>query len=298
MKFNGILTLVVTVLIVVLISTAAIVPIVESAQKEQKHIENNTSERYMALSDDSTVVLSVVDSEPAINGEKLSTIFGTPTITTSFWVVSDNVSMLAVYNVSNTSWVIWRLHYWDSDDQIAKQVSMNSSGTITCSDGVIEYVAQDVSTTWSYTYLLVPSANGDYGAFYKNELNTIDCFVDDESTIYIRSIGNNGNYTMAHGTLSDIVIDLAVISYNKIDGASISCVYTPTEYNASNKLTNITALPNTVSMGSSAWVLVPIEYSVMTENDNMIYAMLGIIPVLLFVIPIMIIVRHFNVGRD
>lgn len=299
MKFNGILTLVVTVLVVVLISTAAIVPIVESAQKEQKHIENNTSERYMAMDDDGTVSFSLVDSEPAMNGEKLSTIFGTPTENTSYWVVSDDVSLMATYIPASTTWISWKIHYWDEDNNIARQTTLSGTSTVECSNGVIEYKSGDtVNYSWDYTFLLVPSLDGDYGAYSRGELSSTDCFVDDDSIIYIRSVGNNGNYTMAHGKISDITIDLAVTSYNKIDGASVTCTYTPTEYNASNKLTNIVATPNTVSMGSGAWVLVPIEYSVMTENDNMISVMLGIIPVLLFVVPIMVIVRAFAIGRD
>ena len=54
----------------------------------------------------------------------------------------------------------------------------------------------------------------------------------------------------------------------------------------------------TESPGSFGAFVAPITYHIVTEDNDMTIAMLSIIPVLLLVVPIMIVVRSFGVGRD
>ena len=51
---------------------------------------------------------------------------------------------------------------------------------------------------------------------------------------------------------------------------------------------------------TSDWINIyaPIEYKYLSDNDSVIIAMLGIIPVLILLVPIMLVVRSFGVGRD
>lgn len=298
MKLNTILPLIVTVFIAVVLIAVTIVPVVEQAQHEQHDVMMNSGERYSLASTKTDVTLSVIDGEPAFNGSKLSEIFDLPTVDTRYYVISDKLIARGGYVVNSATWSPWTVQSLAFDTLTNRIFNMTSDIEITFTNGTFTATNSASSASWTeftgtYNYLMVPDKDGSYGAFLRAELPK---FVDSDSTIYVVDSLSTA-FTIASGTLANMHIDSAFGSGAEITDGGLTAQYTPTEYDASNSLSGFTRI-GTVSYSASTYVFVPLEYSVISQDQSITIAMLGIIPLLALLIPIILIMRGFSVGRD
>lgn len=290
MKFNGILTLVVTVLAVVLISTACIIPIVENAQSEIRTNVNN-SDFTFAMANGAVEIVTV------------------PAIAVNGYAITDSRVVIAV----GDDFTIYR-YTAGVNLKLADSETVIKSASI--ANGTISYVASD-DTTGTHTFtgmVYYASEKGDYALYNDVATNipkgsTVYGFIDRDFTDGTNTIRFQASFV---GTLEDgFSVYAKSVSTNPIkylDEGSVSIVYEENEtYNSISATPPIVTLTDggtTYTSASNAAGVVkfqymaPLSYQIITDNDSSIISLLGIIPMLLFVIPIMLVVRGFGVGRD
>lgn len=298
MKFNGILSLVVTVLIVVLISTAAIVPIVQAAQDDQRTEVQNSNERFRTIESADDFTISKSGSMVTI---------GTKTYDTNvnnygLWFISDQ---FAVVGGGSGQYPI--LQVYDTVNKIT--FSLVANQILTFSGNTITYTYNNTDYSVDFTNGFVVSEAGTKGIWY-------DFSSSGSKTIYVDE-GKPVEFITktTTGIFFDIMYDPKTETTNVIsayradsENANVLVALDPSEYTLTPAVFTETDLG--YSYNSYGTIIsyngtdyrpfssVDLTYHILTNDDTMIIAMLGIIPTLLFVVPIMIIVRHFNVGRD
>ena len=82
------------------------------------------------------------------------------------------------------------------------------------------------------------------------------------------------------------------------DEISATATYSKTQYDVSNELTAVTIDGFGFNVTNYEEVFVPLDYSILENNDGMIYSLLAILPLLLMIIPVIIVVRLVTNGRD
>lgn len=297
MKFNSILTLVVTVLVVVLISAAAIIPIVQEAQNGQTTTANNTDQRYSMIYGDSFEVTIPTTGQVAINGVNL-----TPMTYSAPLIVGDG--FMIYMPGSGSPYVI--IQYYDEDATAWKQ-----SGNIlsfTFNSGVISYTLED-TTTGTFTVmsneLYYVASDGKFGYFRGG--STYDIDKDETVLVTVRQSGANGergSYSLKISDMTFTEIAPLIRGSTATSDLNWTVSYTETEYGV--EITNIvlsyvsggeTYTIDASVLNSAITVVAPIEYTIV-DSGGTIYVLLGIIPMLVFLIPIILIVRGLGVGRD
>ena len=284
-NFNTITTLIVSVIVVVMISAAALVPIVQEAQKDQSTIIVQTTEKYSVASTSEKITITF-DSGPVINDVPV-----TLSETARMFVISDKaVINLGATSIVATSPAINNENYSISitSSNAATASIVYDGGSLTFDDGTNQY-------TTTYDYLLIPDANGSYGAWLYSDR---PFYVDSDKNIYLMNRVNARSYVIS-GTIDNLNVDFAINNNVLVNNATVSATYEPTDYNASNKVTAITFTAGEGMVVSNQDVIfAPLAYTQISEEQNMNIVILGIIPLLIFVVPIMLIVRSFYNGRD
>ena len=292
MNVKGSLALVVAVLIVVLLSATCIIPIVQEAQELDVSKFNNTSQRFTATTTANTdVTISISEGVITINGNEVqygqfSFIAVSPKIIVSTGGAGSAVMAIKVgtdsMSVTSMTWSNGNVSYVDDR-----------------SDPVIEGTIEDIGTMY---YI---DTGGKYGIF--GSQSTIHIDNDVEGLIVIRdstTAGAYGTLTYENGVLSQSEFGpyyTQGVTYREATAWNFGATVTDEEGKYSHTITNVT-IELTLQDGETkrthnASMIAPIEYHDVNTN-GMLYVMLGIIPLLVFIIPIMLIVRHFNVGRD
>lgn len=298
MKFNGILTLVVTVLVVVLISTAAIIPIVQAAQEEQTTVVQNTGAYYVASpgipSTGLEFVINVSGDKVVVNDYEFDLsgygFLRTPIIVSDSFIVTATAGGTPSVGYLNFESIALNLN------TLPISISIASDGTYTVTSG-------DSSDSGTCTKIVYASDKGTLGYFP----NSGSVWIDHDKPYYI--VGNMWGNSIVKNVSAFIEMNdgtptvLALASALEMTLSSVT-VSTVEEGELADKYTSPSVVigyvdndtPATITM--SGGFLAPIDYTTISENDSMIIAMLGIIPVLLLVVPIMIVVRAFGMGRD
>ncbi len=306
MKFNGILTLVVTVLAVVLISSACIIPVVQSAQEEQYSTDNNANFRFKMIEGTDSIVISADATGFNINATHydvsgIVTIAISPTIQISYY------SGGGTYNMAI------------QDALTATAISVSGSNTITLANNAYT-VNTSTPTTGTYDApLYVADANGDYANYLGTSASPF--FIDNDGVLtgYLQTSITVGENTVAlRGIFKGTIDELKFVSafnnttHEVIPVNALSIAFAsnsvPVEIDSvhsqiSGRSFDVKYTVEGVDYTSNGVIaqnglVAPVEYKYISDSDNVIIAMLGIIPVLLLLIPIMLVVRSFAVGRD
>lgn len=289
-KNYGIVYALVCLVVIVLVVATVAIPVVESTSKTLSGVEQNTSARYMMMSTDDEIVLSY-DSGPVYNGEAWNPDpVGTGADVS--YIITDKLIVRSNYN---SGWSSWSVMY--DNNGTGTSVTITGSATVTFSGGTVTYSSDGVNTTYEaeYSYLWAPSENGTYGAWSVS--SDLPIYIDSSSMIYFASFGGSGSFSVGHGKLSDLHLDMSFYSgASTASTAVITATYTPTSYNASNELTAFSISGG--SFGGSGYVFAPIEYTTLTEQQSILTTMLAIVPILLLFIPIMVMVRMFQGRRE
>lgn len=288
MDLKNITNTVVVLLAVVVIISAVIIPIVEVAQKEQYSIEQNTSMLYMIADESSdTVRIETINSVAYLNTVPLDDLVD-PTVTTTVYIWSENCAARSTYSTESLHWDSW--YYVMNGTSLTTGFLTGTNYYLIFEDNTVtayDKTDDSVYNTADYTTLMLPSSSGSYGAW---DLST-PIFVDDESKIYgAYRLGNE--WRLISGTVENLVPTLVLDSGGNdvTSTTTFTATSEKTDYNASNKLT---AISPRVSI-----VFAPIDYTVISDEQSIYAVLYGVIPLLLLVLPIMIIVRSFRMGRD
>lgn len=292
MKLKFVIPLVVTTLAVVVMIATCLVPIIESSQTSLKEIENNSYERYFSLNTDQKVVLSVSESVPTINDVPLTDIVDTSADARIF-VGFDNGCILNTYTASTSTWGGWYLRYYENafvQSAVDSATFENGTATINGRSG-----GETTVYTVSYSYLMVPDSDGDFVSYAVSDFANYDVFINGNSTMYFFS-NKAGEVISAKGTITDIETNVFFSSSQYRPNGTITANYDVEDSYNLYQITGFSTNPS-ITLDSNQYVVVPLEYYIMTHEESIYSVLFGIIPMLALIIPIMLIARSIG-GRD
>lgn len=282
---------IVALAVVVIVITTVALPVVNSMQSSAFSAENaNTGQRYnMADSVTGTITLKTEDSKTTINGTAITAL---PAASPFIYFVTDQFEII-LYDTQ-----YWTLYLYGAADS---SIYVNSSATryFEISDNTLYIKNTDPSldTTVPFTYILEYSASGNYGCWYVNPntgkvldttLAEITLYVDSDSIVYLVSMDPTTYkaYTIASGTIDDINYDSTYYNNAAVTPSSdITMTYQPTTDGFSNAVTEI-SWPNNIF--KVQYIIAPVDYTILGDATG--YNLIGIIPVLLILVPIMMAV--------
>ena len=296
---NGVICLVVVVLLI----AVTIIPVIEDAQKDQYSTDNNTNEKFVISND------SVTASNPltlAMDGEYISINGVTDTqayvsneekiwaLNTGIRVMKNGTEPDIYYNFQTTVW---------SDQTTSNTYSayklVYDGSTLTGYSNV-----DAVLFTVDSDFLIYPYSKGTYGEFDMRTATVRNgTHINKDATVYVGSAGNNygfmkGNYTDGFTTVGysgSSTLDTRTLSYSPVlsdDGLTWRFSNTPSM--------TLSDSAGVLDPSSTNWILIyaPIEYSYISGNDSMIISLLGVIPLVMFIIPVMLAVNMITPRRD
>ena len=307
MNFNTITTLIVSVIVVVLISAAALVPIIQAADDAQFTTANNVNVRYSAVvaSDSETRYTIAPTSEGIeVNGELIDGIVAG----TSYYYVVSTELFTATYR--NTDSVLAIRPIGGSTIGLAPGADylIMESGTASY------YIASTDTTTvlGTYDFAIIPDNDG---AYCLPNYNSNDVFINHNTTFYaiVPSTVVDSTYStgVAIFEFDDTGIKSMLCRYVDPDDTTVKTTndYTGIELSMNNlsavdsicsKFNGQTSFDteNGTDINNNGYNYVPVEYNYISDQNSLTITLLGIIPLLIFVVPIMLIVRSFYNGRD
>lgn len=283
MNFKSITNTVVVLLAVVVIIAVIIIPVVQVAQHDQITEANNTTQRYFVSSADNMAVeFGLDDGKTTINGTPVDDIAPTSIA----FAYTDKFLLRSLYSGgSHSSWTIYGNYDSEGTSTTIEGV------TVTIDDGsatIVKNSNPSVTFTCDVSVIMFPSSTGDYGLFYPNASNPL--YVDSDSTLY-KVKGSTSSSFVYGGQMTTLdaffILESGTVTTEgtlEISGEHIE------DYGADY-------YKITTGSGTYESYVAPIKYHIVSEDNDITIAMLGIIPVLLLVVPIMIVVRTFT-GRD
>lgn len=284
------------VVVVILIFTIAL-PVIEDAQKEQRSTDNNSSMLYSSVETSESVSLVKTGtgaSAVTLNGVDISTMF--PTLTQNsqriylFW--DTGIIMLA----PSTGGTFNLGAYYLNEGTLTGYSNLVS---MEAADGAITFTNTSEQTLeLAYTWMMIPSTTGDYASYRPSDWASHDVFIDSDSIIYCAAQSNDID-VVAKGTLDSMAVMFIADSSQTYSAGSIAINTTPTEYEASNEFTSVDIVKGTTSMSPPTYfeIFVPVKYTTVTDNDSMIITLLGVIPLILAIVPVMLAVQLMTGGR-
>lgn len=292
--------IVIGVVIMIIITVVVAIPIFNDLSTSMVDVDQNTAYRYAVMNADEDLTLGFSDGVIAINGTVPDDPANTDA-TTYLYVITDTAIVRGAW-VTGTQ--TWGTSWFVSSASVTPENfsgTFITTGTITFSNGTMTYAVGGDSVTETYTYLMMPDDNGDYGAYSASELPV---YVDDDSEIYIMSSYNNYAFVV-DGTLDDLECEFALYGYSGSGGSAdvtdqitATATYSKTQYGVSNELTAITVNGFSTSITSYEEIFVPLEYKTLTTNSGAIYTMINVIPLLLIVAIIIMLIGAVIVSKN
>lgn len=309
MNFKNIAYTVVVLMVTIVIITSAVLPIVETAQLEQRTEANNTTMKYSSVSTSDGVDVSIVyDSN------------NTNPITVNDYTVPIESNGVGLISCSD-SFAIYKFGTHAYLDVIVSDSAVKYKALeVTLQNGTISFIETTNNTEIEGVIsgtVLYAASSGDYGEFY----STGDIYFSPGAIVYqIHNSSSSLNEVDGDGHLSvgglykyevsselvstDVLLpSLEGQDPEKLTSQKLSKSFTYDDvkdlYKATNTSATLTATYDSVdySRNISLSMFAPIEYTYISDSNSVNSVMLGLIPILLFMVPIMIVIR-FIAGRN
>ena len=288
----GLVSLVVAVLI---IATVAI-PVVNDAQNSQVTEYNNSVSKFVVTEssddvtlelDDTTGLISidgVVDNQAPIN-----------TGIEKIWFMNGAFRLL--YYDEGYHWVAVEA----SENGLVDHSSLMNK--IVYEDGVIsayKFTDDTLSFSAESDFLLYPCSTGTYGLYVTNE--STNYLINNSSEIWIGSQATN--YALFHGT-KDNISQVGLVARSTYDSVTLDLIVEESDNGLTwkpsvNSSMTFSDSTNTNSDLTDKWlqIIVPISYLGISEDNSIARTLLGIIPLILILIPVLCAARMVTGGRD
>lgn len=286
----GVIALVVVVL---LIFTVAI-PVIESASESQVTTGQNTTQRYILKE-------NFTDAEISINNGVVSIGDYDLTLQGSGDVIAMSDSFYVWASSGNNTLLVRSV---DGKFSVA---------SLSISNGAMTFTSGGTEHTITYTdALLLASDKGTYGMF---PINSEIRFNKDSVlfTTFDSSVTNDqltpssvGTVALMKGTYDNLQTLFVFENEDSITTAEFTGTFsqTPIEndgyYSFNNTRINGTLTTNLGDYSGSNFyqaILAPIDYTYISDNDSMIITLLGVIPLMLVIVPVMLAVQLMTGGR-
>lgn len=288
---------IVSLVVIVLIVATTVIPVIESSQGEIVTHYQNTTQTYAAVVSDDVTLTRDAAGKITLNGYEIT--------------YTETLSRCAI--ISDGLFYVMGQYECILDLSNSSRVATTGTATVslTMSGGAFTYtVGSAEPVTGTYTKAYIISAKGDYGLF---DGDSTDFKATAGKTIDVVFPGATGLTTLIGWyTVKDgVVQDTPVVSFKTNSSGTLvnfDGTYTintgintsgSSEYVSEyNKATcRFTPTSGTVSTTSGSYIA-PLEYTDVTDNDSAIRALLGVIPIMLIVVPIVIASRLITQGRD
>lgn len=286
----GVITLVV---IVILIFTIAI-PVIEDAQKEQTSVANNTNAIYAAAIDNENVTLY-------INNQTGHWVINGVEDTQDFLANADKAwgENICIFIQPSSDYYVLRATYYDTQWHVTagmKQLTFDGEKiTITLSN--------DSTVDIPSNFLLYPDSKGTY-AVYKGSTSILGAHINNDATAYIGMTGTSYAFLSGDKTNGYTQIGGVRTTTDGYDTVSSTPTYVESDDGLSYKyevaptivLSDSTETLDDVTSDSVEYY-VPLKYTYISSSDSMIIALLGVIPLILAIVPVMLAVQLMTGGR-
>lgn len=273
---------------IIIISTVAI-PVIDDLQESQKSAANNTSELFNAvIGSGEDITITTSDGAASINGYAAPS--GVDVFVSASLVVFYNNGLKVVDMVNNFVGAV--------------------SGSIVISDRTFNYttagsVEKSGTITGTYLYL---AENGTYGQFKPQDgarFNNNSQMYGVVLTAPIAAV----NYTAVTAFVSGSVRGGFVVNegYDLVNGSlvDVTSTLTPkltyTETDGYNVLSAASVVADVSGSSGYAGILhiyAPIQYHYISDEDSSLFNLIGVIPIILILVPLMLAVRMIALKRN
>jgi len=262
---------------IIIISTVAI-PVIGDLQNQQYSIVQNTDSRYSSL-DTPTFSIEVSNSVVSLDGTNVDDIVGSQPLyiaTDKFFIrsllSSDTHSSVSVFGPLAGS----------PDYSITVKSIVSDNGSVTITDtSNNEYTA---TISWAF----VPNSNGNYGMFEPNNSRTL--YIDaDADVILVNALTSSQMVT--YGKFTELNILFKLTSGTMVTTGTFTAV--PTEHITEGGDYYVYNGQNGVNA-----VFAPLSYHVLNDDNKGLFNLIGIIPIILILVPVMIAVRMITLRRN
>lgn len=284
---GGLVYSVVAIAIIVLIVSTVAVPVIEDAQNNVAVEKQMSGQLYSAVGTKETITLGYSGSFPTFNGIEMPNLYPDQT---RYMILTDTA--IAVCEYTQQAWTPW---YVKTNNLLTNTPIDDVGYSVLFENGTLTVTAASTSLT-TYSWLMVPDKNGDYGVWNYTER---PWFVDDDSIIYL-GLNLNAITYVASGTLDALTVNLFIENGVLGNDVTVNVTSAPTADGQSNVLSGL-SLDNagtTVELRNFAKIFVPLKYHVIDDSGEALYNLIGILPILLFLVPVMFAVRMIQTRRN
>lgn len=291
-KLNTIVYGLVSLVVIVLLVATVAIPIVEDAQNDVTTTNVNAGARFSYADNSEDLNLSILATDVSTKSYKVNGEDVTVTTTFSYRYITDKC-YIALYNGEISGLTSPSIHFADGD----KLEIINGAFTFTPADTEVD------PTTTTITMMFGYDEDGEFGDYYYTSYNGNLKIDNDKPSYVFFNISANTPYIFAEFDKDGNSDIKAQFGHSGYLDCTLSVDLTSSAYNSySWELESFTETLTVISTSaeytsSSFDIIVPIEYTITDTNSN-IYTLLGIIPLLLIVIPIVIVARLVTNGRD
>lgn len=282
---------------IIIISTVAI-PIIDDLQDQQTTVVQNTTEKYVSSANtDGAVTLSFVGTSFYVNGVETDK----PT-----WAVlaASPKMILASSGATATTMQL-----------ITKDLRVVIT-SLTWNNGNVSYVAGDSTegTVSDVGDIFYVAKKGDYGLFY----GTTDDYhinVDQKALVVAHkgwastSPAFDGVFELKNGefTASDFTLEANTLTYGEpfadvttwsFGGSIVKDGDSPNYVVSPLSLTYVNPSNSTSYTDVGVYVFAPLAYNIISSEDASMINLIGIIPIILILVPLMMAVRMMALKRN
>lgn len=276
MNIKGMSTLIVTLIVGVLMVTTILIPIIQSSETTVVSTANNENGTYTMFKSpelgDYTIVIG--NSSVTVNGEVVADD------STRSFVISDAF----VFRANETQ-------CYGADSYNEKRIQTDAL-TLTISNGQFSYTSNSVEYTGELDFLILPDPNGDLGFFHDTSVYvTKDTPVYYVTTgYYSNSLGVTPNYVLevVNGEIVDSLCKMVYSGFGS-EGTSVyegeyslTGIYSDGLDKVNAKYSNGSFVWTPTSgetTANSPYIVAPIEYQYISENDGVVRTLLEILPI-------------------
>lgn len=285
---------------IIIISTVAI-PVIDDMQNLPHSVATNSDVNYNMIkpgefTNDITLEVVISDSKFMCNGVDLTSLMTgitTPLVFTDSVVIAGRSASTIYFMDGNNN----------AYDATSVSITFKNDGTwsATYDNGTVN------TTSGEFTILLYFGLNGDYGAFTVDSNNPI--YLNHGATAYVVGyswISGGTSNTFVGSTYKDgqftTIFDRPLSTQSTVTHSFTDHVVDENEY--SDRLWfsgTITATNSgtetTVNINSWA-VIAPLQYTYVSSEDANLISLIGIIPIMLILVPLMMAVRMMALKRN
>ena len=297
---------VVALVVIVLIVATTVIPVIADVQEQQYTGKNNTAISYSILdaNDTGSYVYEVKNGKLFLNGEELKDV-ALPATGRLFGIFVTDSSQGQLMNTGQINVTVIDATKTAGSTELPPIIPdedklIFNNGTISVYDGS----AGTTANYGTYTKAMIPNGKGPYALASTSNVK----YISNESEYFIRITAAtiNADYTFATGFVKATPKD-------GITGSIINYVADGEQHSLTNltgtvsglsvndavsySYTTLTTTINEIT-ATQDYVFIPIKYNYISDDDSMIRALLGVIPLMLLVVPVMLAANMITTRRD